>query len=65
MKINEGILDRVIRVVVGAALLYLGTGTTMLAGFSLLGNILGAILLLTGIIGFCPLYYAFKLSTNK
>ena len=65
MKINEGSIDRIIRVIIGLALLALGvlgyaTGTWMYAAY-----ILGAILLITGMVGFCPLYLLFKVSTAK
>lgn len=48
---NEGKLDRIIRVVVGLALLSL----TVVGPKSLLG-LVGAVPLLTGVFGFCPLY---------
>ncbi|HNS36498.1 MAG TPA: DUF2892 domain-containing protein [Anaerolineaceae bacterium] len=57
--------DRIIRVVLGIALLALGwTGTVS----GVLGEIfkyLGFVPLLTGLIGFCPLYALFKFRTNK
>ncbi len=62
---NESITDRIIRVVLGIALLALGwTGTVS----GVLGEIfkyLGFVPLLTGLIGFCPLYALFKFRTNK
>ncbi len=62
---NESMTDRIIRVVLGIALLALGwTGTVS----GVLGEIfkyLGFVPLLTGLIGFCPLYALFKFRTNK
>ncbi|WP_242336935.1 MULTISPECIES: YgaP family membrane protein [Anaeromyxobacter] len=55
---NEGILDRTIRVVVGLALLSL-----TVAGPRPLIGLIGVIPLLTGLVGFCPLYRLFGLST--
>lgn len=65
MKTNESMIDRVLRVAAGVGLLYAGIGTNLLGGAAIVGEILGAILLLTGVIGFCPLYSLFKISTNK
>ena len=48
---NEGTLDRTIRIVLGLALLSL----TLVGPRTLLG-LVGAVPLLTGIVGFCPLY---------
>ena len=64
MKLNESNLDRVIRAVIGVALLYLGFAVFSGALGIVLG-VVGAILLLTGAIGFCPIYFLLKLSTLK
>lgn len=48
---NEGTFDRVVRVVLGAALLSL----TVVGPKSLYG-LVGIVPLVTGIVGFCPLY---------
>lgn len=65
MIINESTTDRVIRVVVGAvalaAAVMLGVGTT--GGVLLL--VLGGILVVTGAIGFCPLYRLLGVSTVR
>ena len=51
MKINEGTLDRSLRVIVGGALVALAaTGTVGLWGY------LGVVPLLTGLAGWCPPY---------
>ena len=51
MKTNEGTLDRALRVVAGLALIGLAaTGTVGAWGY------LGVVPLLTGAVGFCPLY---------
>jgi hypothetical protein len=63
MKTNMGKIDRIIRAVVGIALIVVGVvlGDWVL----ILGVVLGAILLITSVIGFCPLYVPFKISTVK
>lgn len=58
MTVNEGTLDRVIRVAVGATLLaglFLGPRTTW--------GLVGILPLLTGLSGFCPAYTLFGIST--
>lgn len=58
MKTNEGTIDRVLRVIAGLALIGLTvTGTLPVWGW------IGVVPLLTGIIGVCPAYIPFGLST--
>lgn len=64
MKLNESNTDRIIRAVAGVVLLYLGFG--VLGGtLGIIADVLGAVLLLTGAVGFCPLYALVKFSTLK
>ena len=65
MKLNESNLDRIIRAVVGVILLYLGIGGAMGGTLAIVFDVLGVVLLLTGAIGFCPLYAVLKFSTHK
>jgi hypothetical protein len=61
-KTNEGILDRALRVLVGAALLiwfFADQGTGALHYLKLIG----VVPLLTGLIGSCPLYSVLGIST--
>ena len=64
-KINEANWDRVVRVVLGVVLLYLGLGGVVGGTLGIILDILGAIFLLTGAVGFCPLYILLKFSTKK
>jgi len=63
MTINEGMADRIFRIVAGSALL--------LAAYFYLDTIyvhvgwLGGILFATGIIGWCPLYRLLGISTDS
>jgi hypothetical protein len=59
MNQNEGSIDRVVRVLVGAVLLSL----VFFGPHTLLG-LLGIVPLFTGLVGFCPLYRVFGLSTR-
>jgi hypothetical protein len=65
MKLNESGLDRIIRVIVGLVLIALYLMGLIGGGLGIVVVILGAILLITGIVGFCPLYAIFKFHTNK
>ena len=58
MKANEGGLDRLLRVIVGLAVLslaFIGPKTPL--------GYIGLVPLLTGVIGFCPAYALFGFST--
>ena len=62
--VNEGLPDRMIRLVAGIALAYFAwmawPGT---AGLIFL--VVSAIAIVTGLVGWCPLYALFNVSTNK
>ena len=58
MQINEGSADRIVRIVVGLAIL-----SIVFVGPKSLWGLIGLIPLLTGIAGFCPLYRVLGLST--
>jgi len=64
MKLNQSNTDRIIRAVAGVVLLYLGFGV-LAGGLAIVADVLGAVLLLTGALGFCPIYAILKLSTLK
>lgn len=63
MKKNEGNIDRIIRVIGGVALAALGFGGVIGGVFGTVAGIVGIVLILTGAIGFCPLYALFGFST--
>lgn len=58
MKINEGKIDRIIRIIAGLAILSL----TFVGPESKLG-LLGIVPLITGITGYCPLYSILGINT--
>jgi len=62
MGANIGTADRVIRVIIGLAILSL---LFFLEGNLKYLGLIGLIPLLTGIIRFCPLYTLFKINTCK
>ncbi|GAB4473034.1 MAG: hypothetical protein Kow0088_08020 [Anaerolineales bacterium] len=63
--INEAGWDRILRVVLGVVLLYLGWSGTVGGGLGAVLKFLGFVPLLTGLIGWCPLYSLFKFRTNQ
>lgn len=65
MKINDTHIDSVIRIFISVVLLYLGFGGELTGALAIIVDILGVILLLTGVIGFCPLYALFKFHRLK
>jgi hypothetical protein len=60
---NEGVLDRALRVTVAMVALVAGlaVGAGSVAGIVLLA--VAAIMFLTGVVGFCPLYTIFRINT--
>lgn len=58
MKLNEGAVDRILRVLVGVAVLSL-----VFIGPKTPWAWLGVVPLLTGLIGFCPLYAILGVNT--
>jgi hypothetical protein len=60
MKLNVGGIDRILRIVVGAALV----GVTVMGMLPVWGYI-GVIPLVTGLVGFCPLYPMLGFSSRK
>lgn len=65
MKKNMGTVDRVIRVLLAIVVivLYLTGNITGIATIIL--GILAFVFIITSLIGFCPLYVPFKISTIK
>jgi hypothetical protein len=63
LRVNEGPIDRIARIAAGAALLAIAVLGLVASPLSLVAGALGAILLLTGVTGFCPLYAVFGVST--
>lgn len=68
MKANEGSADRTLRILLGIALLivsfvWLGVTAGNITG--IIAAIIGAVLVLTGLVGFCPAYRLVGMSTCK
>lgn len=68
MKQNEGTIDRILRLIIGAVLLVVAFVVLDAAAVSAGGIVLaviGAVLVLTGAVGYCMLYTVFHFSTKK
>ncbi len=63
MQVNEGTADRVIRVIVALVAGFLALSASG-AGAAILW-LVAVIALVTGVVGFCPLYRVFGISTCK
>ncbi|GAB2579076.1 YgaP family membrane protein [Nitrincola alkalisediminis] len=60
MKLNVGGIDRILRIVIGAALVL----ATLFGALPIWGWI-GIVPLLTGLVGYCPLYPLLGICTKK
>lgn len=60
---NEAGWDRILRVVLGVALLIIGFAVIGGTAGTVVG-IVGLIPLITGLVGWCPLYALFRVRTN-
>jgi len=63
--VNEAGWDRIVRVVLGLVLLYLWLGNVLSGAAAVIVGIIGIILLVTGVVGFCPLYRVLGFATKK
>jgi hypothetical protein len=64
IQANESTPDRIIRVVLGIALVALVLSGLVAGPIAILAGVVGAIAIVTGIVGFCPLYAILRLSTK-
>jgi hypothetical protein len=64
-QINEAPIDRVIRIVLGIALAAVALGGAVSSPLLYVVWVVAAIVLGTGIVGFCPLYALLRASTKS
>jgi len=64
-KANVANWDRISRVVLGIILLVLGWGGIVSGGWGVFLKIIGFVPLLTGLLGYCPIYGLLKFGTKK
>ena len=65
MKRNMSHIDRLIRAIIAVLLVYLYIGGMVTGSFGIILVVLGVILLITSVLGFCPRYALLKFSTRK
>lgn len=65
MTLNESNRDRLIRGIVGAVIILAWWLGWVSGALGVVAGIVGFVLLLTGAIGFCPLYAALGLKTRE
>ncbi len=63
-QVNEAGWDRIVRIVLGLAMLVLGWGGFVGGMWGTVLQWLGFVPLLTGLIGWCPLYSLFHIKTK-
>ena len=63
-EINEAPVDRAIRIVLGIALAAVALGGAVSSPLIYVVWVVAAIALITGIVGFCPLYALLRVSTK-
>ncbi len=62
--VNESNIDRIIRALVGIGLIALTASSVVTGTLGIVFWVLGVILLLTAVVGFCPLYALLKIRTK-
>jgi len=65
MKLNESPADRIVRIVLGVILAALAITGVATGALAVVAWVVAAILLVTGIVGFCPLYAILRFSTKS
>ncbi len=65
MSVNEAGWDRVVRVILGVVLLSLYFMGSVSGTAGIIALIVGLVMLVTGLVGFCPLYKVVGFSTKK
>jgi uncharacterized membrane protein HdeD (DUF308 family) len=65
MKPNEGTSDRIIRLILGVVLIIIGWPVLGNNTMGIILDVIGVILLITGITGFCTVYKILGISTLK
>ena len=65
LEINEAPIDRAIRIVAGIALAAVALGGAASSPLLYVVWVVAAIALVTGIVGFCPLYALLRVSTKS
>jgi hypothetical protein len=65
MKKNMGTIDKVIRILLAIVVIVLYMNDSITGVAAIILGILAIVFIITSLIGFCPLYVPFKISTIK
>ncbi len=65
MKQNEHMLDRIIRVLIALGLFYGGIAWSISSTLRVVMAIVGGVLIVTAVTGYCALYSLFGINTKK
>jgi hypothetical protein len=65
VTLNEAGWDRIVRIVLGVALLGLGWGGIVTGGWGPVFKVMGFIPFITGLAGWCPLYAVLGVRTRQ
>jgi hypothetical protein len=65
MKQNEGMIDRIIRVIIAIGLFYGAMVWVTSSWLRIIMAVVGGIILVTAVTGFCGVYKIFNISTAK
>jgi hypothetical protein len=64
MKFNVGTIDRVLRIIIGLALIAVAATGTVAGVWVWVAGVVGVVLVATGLFKFCPAYALLGLSTH-
>ncbi|HEX6925276.1 MAG TPA: DUF2892 domain-containing protein [Longimicrobiaceae bacterium] len=65
VRVNQAGWDRILRILVGGLLVLLAWGDPSRSWLGALAGIVGAALLVAGLVGWCPIYSALGISTRR
>jgi hypothetical protein len=65
MKLNTGSADRIIRILIAVVIAVLYFTSVISGTLAIILLVFAAIMLVTGLVGFCPLYAMLGLNTKK
>lgn len=65
MKKNIGTIDKAVRILIAAVVILLYFTNVISGTLAIILLVLSAVLVITSMIGFCPLYLPFGLATKK
>jgi hypothetical protein len=65
MKKNMGMVDRVVRLILAGAVLVLYLTGIITGTVAIILGALAVVWVVTSLLGFCPLYLPFKISTRR